>query len=537
MSSYGPMGDIQTQVVTGSIIGGAGTLALAGLAVPGIDAVVAALIVAAFIYGFLTDWTFKIDPSGTVVDTAGNPIAGATATLQSYDRSSGHYAKTPASADYIDPATNPEQTTSAGGFDWDAIAGTYRITASASGCHAPGHGGQKSVATTPFTLPPPAVGLLLTLQCAHAEVPKPTVTALSPSSALGTGGYVIQIDGTGLTHVTAVHFGKAKASGIHVLSPYAIDVTAPAGSGSTHVTVTSSGGTSSKTSASKFDWLKAPKDSRRPKVTHIGPAHGPITGGTTITVRGSHFESTATVAVGGLPATDVRVKGPSRLTALVPAASAAGRASVTVTTAHGTSTPMSRSRYEYTKPALAGVLSRVRHLSVVPSLTGKGVAHVKVHWSLPKRASRALVCLTPGRSAAAQSCTTRVRAGHSATLVDRHLGQPVTVTVYARDSLGDLSVPAVIRLDATTIGISARGAGSRDEITAFVKDTTTHHRVGSGRIQLWRRVGSHGWQRVATAHLRNGRATVSVAAQAVYQWRYPGQRDRLQPALSHPHRG
>jgi hypothetical protein len=66
------------------------------------------------------------------------------------------------------------------------------------------------------------------------------------------------------------------------------------------------------------------------QVTSISPVGGPITGGTTVTVRGSGFVAGATVAIGGVAATDVVVAGSTALTA-VTGAHATGLADVTVT--------------------------------------------------------------------------------------------------------------------------------------------------------------------------------------------------------------
>jgi hypothetical protein len=534
VSNFGPTGAIQSQVLTGMFVGGATTLALAGLAIPGVDAVVAAAIVVGFIWGFLSDWSFKIDPSGTVVDTAGNPIAGATATLQSYDGETGGFVDTPKDPSIIDPTTNPETTTSAGGFDWDAIAGTYRVAASASGCHAPGSSSQHSVDTAPFTLPPPAVGLVLTLDCGHATTPKPAVTSLSPASGLAVGGDVTQIDGTGLARVTSVHFGKKAATNVHVLSPYAIQATAPAGSGTAHVTVTSPGGTSTTSAGDQYSWLVTARTANSPTVTGVAPASGPTTGGTSITVHGTHFTSPATVGVAGTAATDVTVVSSSTITANVPAATAAGPAAVTVTTGAGTSMPTSASGFTYGAAPVQVLVSNVQRLHVVPSLTRSGSARLTVRWRLPSHATSALACLTTGRSPAQSTCARRVSAAHSAIFTDRHPIRGVTITVFARDSAGDLSQPLTVALDGTTATTTeAHASHHRERIGTTITDATKHKPIPSGRAQLWRQVGRHAWHHVATKRVRKGKAFAVVPASAAkYEWRYAGTGDRNLPAVS-----
>ena len=56
-----------------------------------------------------------------------------------------------------------------------------------------------TVSTEPFTLPPPAVGLILTLKCPATKAPKPTVNAVAPSHGPSYGGNTVEISGTGLT--------------------------------------------------------------------------------------------------------------------------------------------------------------------------------------------------------------------------------------------------------------------------------------------------------------------------------------------------
>lgn len=78
----------------------------------------------------------------------------------------------------------------------------------------------------------------------------PTVTSLSPDK--GKAGIKITIHGTNFDHVTAVHFGKKKATKFRVVSATKIIVTVPAGSGTVDVTVTASGGTSKITRACHY---------------------------------------------------------------------------------------------------------------------------------------------------------------------------------------------------------------------------------------------------------------------------------------------
>jgi phospholipase C len=84
-------------------------------------------------------------------------------------------------------------------------------------------------------------------------VPAPTVTSLKPAKGSPKGGTRVTIHGKNFTGASAVHFGKKLATKLRVISATEITVISPSGSGTVHVTVTATGGTSSSTSAaSKF---------------------------------------------------------------------------------------------------------------------------------------------------------------------------------------------------------------------------------------------------------------------------------------------
>ncbi len=80
-------------------------------------------------------------------------------------------------------------------------------------------------------------------------VPAPAVTSVKPASGSARGGTKVTIHGKNFTGTTAVHFGKKLGTRLKVVSATEITVTSPAGSGTVHVTVTATGGTSSATSA------------------------------------------------------------------------------------------------------------------------------------------------------------------------------------------------------------------------------------------------------------------------------------------------
>jgi hypothetical protein len=114
-----------------------------------------------------------IDPSGTVQDTSGHPIQGATVVLSRSDTSTGPFSQVPNGDSVMSPANrnNPDTTNAFGNFGWDVVAGFYTVTASKTGCHAPGNPLQPSVSSSVLTIPPAVTGLTLTLECASNPPP------------------------------------------------------------------------------------------------------------------------------------------------------------------------------------------------------------------------------------------------------------------------------------------------------------------------------------------------------------------------------
>jgi len=167
----------------------------------------------------------------------------------------------------------------------------------------------------------------------------PTVTAVSPGIGPQHGGTAIVISGSDFAAPATVHFGSVAASRVVVVSPTMITATAPAGTGTVNVTVTTPGGTSGLSSADLYEHLA------RPVVTQVSPSSGPLAGGTLITITGTSFAGSVTVTFGNAPATDVVVDSPTTITATSPAGT--GSVQVEVTTVGGTSAPSVASRFTY----------------------------------------------------------------------------------------------------------------------------------------------------------------------------------------------
>ena len=130
-----------------------------------------------------------IDPSGTVLDTDGNPIEGAKVVLQHADSEDGPFVDVPGGSDIMSPANrvNPWTTGPDGAFKWDVVAGYYRLQVSAAGYHVPGSGDESVLTTEVWRIPPEVVGLELILQKSGGTLADPTVTVTATPAKAAVG--------------------------------------------------------------------------------------------------------------------------------------------------------------------------------------------------------------------------------------------------------------------------------------------------------------------------------------------------------------
>jgi hypothetical protein len=201
-------------------------------------------------------------------------------------------------------------------------------------------------------------------------VPPPTVTGISPSSGPASGGSTVTITGANLTAATAVKFGAVHATGYTVNSATQITATAPVGSGSVHITVTTAGGTSATGSADQFTYVAAPT------VTVISPNSGPTAGGTSVIITGTNLTGAtgaAGVKFGSTNATSYTVNSATQITATAPAGSA-GTVDITVATVGGISATGAGDQFTYNKntPTLSVINTPVTYDGAVKSATVTG---------------------------------------------------------------------------------------------------------------------------------------------------------------------
>ncbi|MGW9075700.1 IPT/TIG domain-containing protein [Streptomyces kronopolitis] len=166
---------------------------------------------------------------------------------------------------------------------------------------------------------------------------------ISPNQGSTAGGTTVTITGTNLANASSVHFGSKTAT-ITANTPTSVTVTSPSGTGTVPVTVTTAAGTSNPLS---FFYIGPPFKSS------ISPITGVTAGGNTVTINGTGLTTASAVHFGSATATPI-VFNDGQLTVDVPAGTAPGPVSVSVTTAGGTNNGLT---YTYVDAPTIGTLN------------------------------------------------------------------------------------------------------------------------------------------------------------------------------------
>lgn len=179
----------------------------------------------------------------------------------------------------------------------------------------------------------------------------PSITSVAPNAGPTAGGTSVIIAGVNFSQTTQVYFGSTPATSFIVSNSTHITAISPAGSeGTVDVTISNPLHTSVISSADQFTYTAVPT------VTEISPSSGPLAGSTSVTITGTGFTSSSTVAFGGSAGTSVSVISSTSLTAVSPSGSA-GTVHITVTTAGGASAASSADQFIYTSSPLIDTVS------------------------------------------------------------------------------------------------------------------------------------------------------------------------------------
>jgi hypothetical protein len=157
----------------------------------------------------------------------------------------------------------------------------------------------------------------------------PTIKRVTPKQGSAAGGTAVTIVGSALDEASEVLFGTSPATILNNSST-GIVVTAPPGTtGATDVRVVTPGGMTAISSKDIFKYAN-------PVINSLAPAHGPVGGGTAVTVTGSGFAIGAgktTFVFGKTAATGVSCASTALCTMSAPAASKIGTVSVAASVA------------------------------------------------------------------------------------------------------------------------------------------------------------------------------------------------------------
>jgi hypothetical protein len=184
-----------------------------------------------------------------------------------------------------------------------------------------------------------------------SSTPAPTVSSISPLTGPTSGGTNVNISGSGFASGASVSLGGTLATSVVVVNGTSITArTAAHASGPVNVVVTNSDGQTG-TLSNGFTYIPPPT------ISNVIPNSGVTSGGTSITVSGSGFQTGATLSLGGAAASNVVVVNSGSITASTPS-HASGPVNVVVTNPDGQTGTLSNG-FTYVLPASPPVVSGI----------------------------------------------------------------------------------------------------------------------------------------------------------------------------------
>lgn len=139
-----------------------------------------------------------------------------------------------------------------------------------------------------------------------------TLTAVDPITGLTTGGTAVTLTGTGFVSGILVNFDNISATSIVVVSDTEITCVTPAHDlGLVDVTVTIPDTGEFATLTDGYEYVNA-------GISSLDPNHGPMAGGTTVTIHGAGFITGEPITFDGLSATSITFVNSSTYTCVTP---------------------------------------------------------------------------------------------------------------------------------------------------------------------------------------------------------------------------
>ncbi len=252
-------------------------------------------------------------------------------------------------------------------------------------------------------------------------------------------------------------FGGTNATSFTVTGATSITATAPAGTGTVDVTVTSIGGTSAVSAGDKFTYIAAPT------VASLSPTSGPTAGGTGVTISGTGFTGASAVKFGAANVTSFTVASATSITATAPAGS--GTVDVTVTTRGGTSAAAASDKFTYVPrlvahPVSAGVAFGSTNDPIALNITGGtavsvAVASAAAHGTATASGTAIAYTPAPGYVGADSFSYTATNPGgtSSSATVTITVGAPAVPVVAAKSVTTPYDTATAIDLSGSITGV------------------------------------------------------------------------------------
>ncbi len=251
--------------------------------------------------------------------------------------------------------------------------------------------------------------------------PAPVVVGMAPANGPTSGGTLVTLSGINFTAGAVVRFGTTPGM-VQGVSSTSIVVRTPAlPAGTFPVSVTLPDGQSAAAPGAFTAVTPALV------ISAVGPAWGPVAGGTTVTITGGQFLPGASVSVGGVPAS-VTSTSPTALVITTPP-HAAGAVDVKVVNPDGAAAVSAGAfTYRAPGPVLASVLpangpvagGNVVTVAGEGFTSGTSVAFDGVDGAVTARTATLIEVVAPARPAGTVTVTVRNEDGQTSSLPDAY---------------------------------------------------------------------------------------------------------------------
>lgn len=336
---------------------------------------------------------------------------------------------------------------------------TVRVGANLATAVTPAGDGLSLTAVTPTSATNGAVDVVVTTTDGQTTTvtqgftfsyPAPLLVSVTPGSGYEVGGTSITLRGSNFRTAPTVSVGGVAATGVTFTSATEVSATTPAGTGVVDVTLTNADGQTT-TLAQSFRYVPAPT------LAAVSPSHGPVQGGTRITITGTNFQRGASVFVGGVPAFAVDVSSPTTATAVTNAARA-GAADVRLVNPDAQAATLAGAYTYDPGPTIASLspISGSTGGGTTITITGTGfltgaqvLFGTDAATSVTVNSPTELTAVTPARPVGVVSVVVRNADNQSAELPRAYrFVAPPTLTAVAPTS-GDVNGGTVVRLTGT----------------------------------------------------------------------------------------